>query len=115
MFEARTFLNPFSIELNDCNENDEDGVYITVKRFEQFICNLEKKIGEDNGRILIEIQKEESDIAISMLNQLDVSNSIHYFNDTILKSFVVSIYSFFEYKLQEYQQFVSDILIQEVK
>ena len=101
MFVARTFINPFSIELNDCNENDEDGVYMTVRRFEQFICNLKKKIDEDNERILCEIQKEEKDIAISLLNQLDVSNSIHYFSDTLLKSFIVSIYSFFEHKLNQ--------------
>ncbi len=101
MFVARTFTNPFSIELNDCNENNEDGVYMTVRRFEQFICSLKKKIDEGNERILFEIQKEENDIAISMLNQLDVSNSVHYFNDTLLKSFTVSIYSFFEHKLNQ--------------
>ena len=97
----RNFINPFSNELNFCYENDEDGVYFTIRRFEQFIYTLEKKIAEDNENILKELEDEDEDVVRSILNQYDVQNSLHYFNDTILKSFIVSIYSYFEHKLKQ--------------
>lgn len=99
--KARHFKNQFSEELNYCNENDIDGIIITIRRFEYFIKSLTKKIENDNKLIQIEISKEQdANIAFDIQRQFNVDTNLNYFLDNILKSNLVGIYSYFEHILK---------------
>lgn len=104
MIKIRNFKNEFSGELNECNENKDDGVYYTIRRFEQFIITIDDKIEQDNREIMEIIKNTDEDFAVSYLSQLDISNSLHYFKDTILKSLIVSVFSYFEFKMNQFSQ-----------
>ncbi len=52
MIESREFLNQFSIELNCCAENDNDGIFMTIRRLKQFVSTLKEKIDQDNKEII---------------------------------------------------------------
>lgn len=99
--KPRSFKNSFSVEINDLNENEIDGIIITNKRFKYFIESVSQQIENDNKKILEEFQGEEYDVASSMLNQFHVDSNLNYFLDTILKSNLVAIYSNFENRLDE--------------
>jgi len=98
MIHGRKFINQFSEELNYCTENDNDGVYDIMIRFNQFVKTVEEKIDSDNTKILEELDKEDPRTAHSMLQQPHIINSLEYFKDIVFKSLFVSAYSYFEYK-----------------
>lgn len=100
MITGRHFKTPFSMDLNECNENDFDGVFYTIIRFEQFIITLKKKIDSDNQEILDKLKNEE-DINSLNISPFELTNCLDYFSDNLLKSFIVSIYSYFEHKLEQ--------------
>jgi len=104
MFTARSFKNQFSIDLNNCNEDEFDGVTVNAMRFELFISSLNQKINEGNNKLLEEFKDEDEDVAWSMYNQFHVYNSLNYFSDSVLKAFVISIFSFFELKLKQFSE-----------
>jgi hypothetical protein len=101
MIRIRYFKNDFSAELNECSENKGDGIYFTIRRFEQFIFTLDDKIETDNRKIIENIKNTDDDFKSSYLSQLEISNSLDYFRDSVLKSFVVSILSYFEFKMDQ--------------
>jgi hypothetical protein len=97
----RNFESDFSLELNGCYENESDGVFISISRFKYFQKSLIEKIESDNQLILAELKNEDYEVARSMRNQTDVSFKLDFFIEQILKSNVVAIYSYFEFKLSE--------------
>lgn len=99
--KPRNFKDDFSLELNYCYENESDGVFISISRFKYFQKSLIEKIESDNQLILEELKKEDHEVARSMHNQPDVSSKLDFFIEQILKSNVVAIYSYFEFKLGE--------------
>ncbi len=101
MFESRQFKNQFAIDLNYCFENNVDGVYDTVRRFNQYLLTLQSRIEEDNKRIREEIRNESEDVALSMLNDESTQNQLYFFSDMLLQSTVVAIYSYLDIKLAE--------------
>lgn len=99
--KPRNFEGDFSLELNGCYENESDGVSISILRFKYFQKSLIEKIELDNHLILEELKNEDYDVARSMRSQPDVSFKLDFFIEQILKSNVVAIYSYFEFKLGE--------------
>lgn len=99
--KQRIFINDFSIQLNECNENDSDGISISILRFKYFQKALIEKIESDNKLILAELKNENYQVAESMRNEFDINSKLDFFIDQIIKSNVVAIYSYFEYKLGE--------------
>lgn len=99
--KPRNFEGDFSLELNDCYENESDGVFISISRFKYFQKSLIEKIESDNQLILAELKNEDYEVARSIRNQFDVSSKLDFFIEQILKSNVVGIYSYFEFKLGE--------------
>jgi hypothetical protein len=98
--KARHFKNEFSEEINSCNENESDGILITIRRFEYFIKSVSNQIESDNILIKNEINKEVFEVAISMRKQFNIDSNLNYFLDNILKSNLVGIYSYFEHTLK---------------
>jgi hypothetical protein len=101
MIEGRTFVNKFSNELNCCYENEDDGVFYTIERFEHFLITLNNHIDNINSNIIKDIKKEDYEVAMNILNQHETVNNLCYFKNTILKSQVVAIYSYLELKLEQ--------------
>lgn len=99
--KSRKFKNSFSENINYFNENESDGIVITIKRFEYFIKSSTQQIEADNAKILKEIKGEDYDVAYSIKNQFNNDSNLNYFFENILKSYIVSIYSFFEHSLKE--------------
>lgn len=99
--KPRIFTSAFSLELNGCYENESDGVSISILRFKYFQKSLIEKIESDNQLILAELKNEDYKVARSIRNQIDVSSKLDFFIEQILKSNVVAIYSYFEFKLSE--------------
>ena len=97
--KSRHFVNEFSEELNFTYENESDGILITSLRFKYFTNSITKQIGKENDAILKEVQKEEPDVRLNMIGQFHYDSSLNYFTDNVLKSNLVSIYSFFEHSL----------------
>jgi hypothetical protein len=109
--KSREFRNKFSEEINALNEDENDGIYITNKRFQYFIDSLTNQIETNNNEILKEIEEEDSDVRISMLSQFDVDSNLNYFSDTILKSILVAIYSNFENRLDKISEICEENLV----
>lgn len=99
--KPRIFTSAFSLELNGCYENESDGVSISILRFKYFQKSLIEKIESDNQLIFAKLKNEDYEVARSMRNQIDVSSKLDFFIEQILKSNVVAIYSYFEFKLSE--------------
>jgi hypothetical protein len=97
--KRRNFEGDFSLELNGCYESESDGVFISILRFKYFQKSLIEKIESDNQLIINELKNEDYEVARSMRNQFDVSSKLDFFIEQILKSNVVAIYSYFEFKL----------------
>lgn len=99
--KSRKFKNSFSEEINSCNENEIDGIVITLKRFEYFIKSLAQQIEDNNANVLEEIKGEGYEISSSIKSQFNNDSNLNYFLESILKSYLVSIYSYFEHILKE--------------
>lgn len=99
--KPRIFTNEFSEELNGCYENECDGVLISIARFKYFQKSVIAKIESDNKIILSNLNNEEYEVANSMRNQFDNSTKLDFFIEHILKSNIVAIYSYFEFKVGE--------------
>lgn len=95
----RTFVNDFSIAINGLNENDYDGILITIERFRYYLSSISENITKENARIEGELKKENTDIRLDMMRQFDVETKLNHFLNLLLRSAVVSIYSYFEHSL----------------
>jgi hypothetical protein len=115
MIVGRRFVNDFSSALNSCNEDVDDGVYFTIRRFYQLLDSLNNGVDNFNKAIIDEISGENEDIALSILNQEHVVNNMYFFKDMIAKSLVVSIYSYLEFKLGYFAKIVDDNLQNDLK
>lgn len=98
--KARHFKNSFSEQLNYLNENEIDGILITIRRFDYFIKSITKQIESENKLIHDEISKEDTEVAILMQKQFNITTNLNYFLDNVLKSNLVGIYSYFEHILK---------------
>ena len=101
MFESRTFINEFSENINATAENDIDGIFITIQRFAQYISTLKKKVDADNINILKLLKSIDENEALSLSIRPDIVNQLDYFSNILLQSSIVSIYSFFDTKLEQ--------------
>ncbi|MDV7139478.1 hypothetical protein R3X28_11355 [Maribacter sp. TH_r10] len=99
--KARHFKNSFSEQLNSCNENEVDGIIITIRRFKYFIESISEQIDKDNKAIQIDLSNEDTEVALDMRMQFNIDSNLNYFLDNILKSNLVGIYSYFEYTLKK--------------
>jgi len=103
MITGRIFKNKFAADLNSIYYGGDSniGIYFDTIRLHQFLKSLHTKIQQDNIAILDDIKGESPEIQSSMLNQIDIDNTLYYFPDLLLKSVLLISYSILETKLKE--------------
>jgi len=53
------------------------------------------------------LQRLDDDSARYLSNCTDITNSLDYFSDIVIKSFVISVYSYFEFKIKQFAEISS--------